>query len=115
KPGKAVGRFPFARSKPGKDHGDSTANRLAWGKAAEKAGKEQRRFALFLKIGHVRAVQVNLGGAPVAGRLDLGQLTVAIQKGHAARDVKSFEPVFNPVHIFQSMPEARSQNLKANR
>src|SRR5947207_12858918 len=86
---KSVGGLAFPRCEPGKNNRHAAANGLAGHEAAELAGEEQRRFALFLEVGDMRAVKVNLGGAVVGGDFEFGQAAVALEDGQAARNFEA--------------------------
>ena len=88
--GKAMGRFAFARAEPRKDDGDAAANRRAGVEMAELAHEQNRRLILFLEMGDMRPVQINLRAAP--GRLDFqkGQIPVAFGEKDAPRNFQRF-------------------------
>ena len=59
--GKTVAREAFTRSEPRKDNRHAAANRFADGELASRAHEQERRFAIFLESGNMRAKQINLG------------------------------------------------------
>src|SRR3954452_9422174 len=60
-----MGRLSFTGPKPWENDRNSPTSRLSGVITAELAGKEQGRFALFLEIGNMSAVQVNFRAATV--------------------------------------------------
>ena len=56
--GKAVGRLAFARSEPGKNHGDAAADGRACLEAAKLAHEQEGRLVFELEMSQVGAVQV---------------------------------------------------------
>ena len=72
---------PSRVAEPRKTDRHAAANRLARRKMTFGAHEQQRRFAVFLKSGNVRAVQINFRRAPAGRDVDFRQAAVAAGDG----------------------------------
>lgn len=72
-------------AEPGQDHRDAAPDGLAGFESAALAHEQEGRFVILAETSHMRALQIDLRGAPGSRHLKHWQLVLTVQHGDPAR------------------------------